>query len=136
MTSRAMRKVKQLLRKLVACRFIESGSGIIVPAANIGGFDASFSENFHEYTIRCGDWEGHFIKTNLDDALNCFSYALTRPTRVKIYSRHGVRYKWQLQFCEHGTWHNYTTCRKLLYPYLGKLTVEYQENFPVNALVA
>ncbi len=136
MTSRAIRLVKQVLDELVDGRFIENRSGVTVPASSPGGFDATFSENFHEYTVRLGDWECHFIRSNLDDAVNCFSYALTHPTRVKIFSRHGVRYKWQLQFREGGEWRNYTACQKFAYPYLGKLTLEYQENRPLEELAA
>jgi len=136
MTTQAIRQVKQILIDLKLERFIEDKSGITLPSGIAGAFSVGFSENFHEYTVHFGDWQGHFIKTNLDDALNCLIYGLTQPTRIKIYARQGVRYKWQLQFREKGKWSNYTSCQKFAYPYLGKLTLEYQENYPLEELAA
>lgn len=127
MKSRARKILRRLLRR-AGMRVVEGRDSLLLPAGQGRDFDMEFSENFHEYTVRAAGWEGHFIKSNLHDALNCFLYALTHHCRVKVFSRGGVSYKWQLQFREKGKWVVYTTRYSLLYPFWKRLRVRYLSN--------
>lgn len=130
MRSKAIKVLRRALRRCGA-RFVERGDSVLLPASDERDFDMEFSENFHEYTLRFAGWEGHFIKSNLDDALNCFIYALTHHCRVKVFTRGNTNYKWQLQFREQGKWVVYTTRYRILYPFWRPARIRYLRN---NAL--
>lgn len=136
MQSKELRKLKHILDRRLGWPFSESQACVYLPAPLSHGFDASFCENFHEYTIRFAGWRQHFIKSNYHEALNCFMYTLTHHSRVKVYSRGGVRYKWQLQFREHGRWVTYTTTMLWFYPFWQPVQIDYLQNAPLEELFA
>lgn len=136
MTSKTLAYLRRRLRARLGDGFHADADSITVPASHAGGFASRFQENFHEFTIRLDGWEQHFIKSNADDAIRCFLYILSRPTRLKIYSRRGISYKWQVQFRENGRWLAYTSCHNFIHPYTGPLQLTYRSNRPLEELAA
>lgn len=136
MQSKQLIQLKSILDERLGGSIAESHSCVYLPAQAMRGFDASFCENFHEYTIRFGGWCQHFVKSNYRDALSCFLYTMTHHSRVKVFSKGGIKYKWQLQFREKGRWVTYTTTMLWLHPFWQKAEVEYLQNAPLEELFA
>ena len=136
MQSKQLTNLKSILDERLGSNSAQSASCVYLPAQSTMGFDASFCENFHEYTIHFNGWCQHFIKSNYQDAMHCFLYTLTHHSRVKVFSKGGMRYKWQLQFRENGRWVTYTTTMLWLHPFWKKVQVEYLQNAPLEELFA
>lgn len=86
-----------------------------IPACNSSGFCVWAEELNPGYRVGYEGWHEEF--TDLDAALNCFAFGLSRACRLRVFRRGAVDYKWQVLYQENGNWRVDSETGSIFFPY-------------------
>ena len=121
-------EIKSLLKKYPELIIEEDNNFISATPAHKEGFEVWFSEDKEEYTVGYSGWHQHFKKSDAEDALECFAFGLSNKCRLKVTSRGGKTYKWQMEAFENNEWVPYSTTSLFWAPFWRKADIAYFTN--------
>ena len=90
--------IQAILRRYPQAKCEDSPQHVVVFPANDQGFAVEFvvrESHPVRYAVNCDGWHKEF--STLDDALGCFTSALSDSTRLEVSLRGSTPYRWTLQ---------------------------------------
>ena len=121
-------EIKKHLRKFPEIVIKEDSNYLSATIDSPNGFEVWFSEDIEEYTVGFEGWHQHFDKSEVESAIECFTFGLSDKCRLKVTSRGGKAYKWQMEAFEGGEWVPYSTTGLLVSKFWKNATVIYLSN--------
>ena len=122
-----------LIRKLELypdLKYKISDSKIFVEKPREDGFSLGLTIDDRGYNVSFDGWFKSFV--NEQEALECFTFALSGKCRLKVYRKGNVDYKWTLQYKTEIDskieWHDDSTTGIQFYPFWKKEEVYFKQN--------
>jgi hypothetical protein len=119
-------KIKTRLARYSGHRAEWRSTGVTVHCDNADNFPVSMDQIGNGVQVGFSGWHEEF--SELDQALNCFSFGLTGPCRLMVVLRRKQECAWTVQSLQNGVWENDSTTGLLLVPVWQKKRVEYRRN--------
>jgi hypothetical protein len=101
-------------------------TGVTVQCDNADSFPVSIDQFGNGFQVGFSGWHEEF--SELDQALNCFSFGLIGQCRLMVVLRGEQECAWTVQSIQNGVWVNDSTTGLLLAPVWRKKRVEYRRN--------
>lgn len=121
-------EIKRRIERYPKLTVEEEEGYISVKTNSTDGFEVWFSNEEEEYTVGFDGWHQHFEKSEIEEALNCFTFGLSNECRLKVKSRGGKKYKWVMEALENGVWVAYSTTGLFSFSFWRKAEVKYLSN--------
>lgn len=118
--------IQEHMRQYDAAKIVVSGNHLSVDCNAPDGFQVSFSDLSPFYRVSFDSWHDEF--SDLDEALNCFAFGLSKQCRLKIELRGGVEQKWTVQSWENGEWLDDSSVGQTGLQFWKPITVVYRQN--------
>jgi len=119
-------EIQARLRKYPQARtHITADSAIVFPTSPTG-FEVGFRVGAGTYRVHCWGWHEEF--TSSEEALDCFGFALSKACRLKVSTRGGMAYRWELQAEREGRWVGDSVVGLWFFPFWRRLQVTYLQN--------
>ncbi len=118
--------IQARLRKYPHARTDSTAERVVVYPTTPTGFEVDFQIHMGRYRVHCLGWHEEFPSS--EEALNCFGFALSSACRLKLSSRGGMAYRWQLQYRRDSQWVGDSEVGLWFFPFWRSLEVTYLQN--------
>lgn len=95
-------RIKEKLQKYPHVTYTTTEGHLEIPAQSPTGFSVWIHEGPDGCTVGFDGWHEEF--TDADEALNCFAFGLSTACRLRVFSREGTDYMWQVLHKVDGQW--------------------------------
>ena len=120
----AISQIVEKLKKYPELDFEQDANSISVTPVN--GFNVWLTENGNLLTVGFSGWHEEF--TEIEEALNCFTFGLSDKCRLKVYKRGSFEYKWIVQASHENEWYDDSETGILFFPFWRKKQVLLLQN--------
>jgi len=131
---RNLNALLDVLRESAGLRLVTSRLHIKVRAASHQGFDVSVWRCGGIYSVGFAGWRCH--TQHQDAAVDLICMAYSPACRLRVDSRGGIDYCWQVECEVDMQWSPGHVSRRIFYPYWGAHGVRFLSNEPIPGLPA
>jgi len=97
-------EIKAKLAKFPQLKLIEGENNLIIYPVDETGFKIEYIDHGENYTVKFEEWEQSFITDEFKSSLNCLGFGLSKFCRLKVYSKKGLDFKWEMESYIDGNW--------------------------------
>src|SRR5262249_8606422 len=105
---------------------------VTVKPESASGFPVSLEITKSGYRVSFDGWHEDF--SDEKEALNCFSFGLSRECRLRVVSHGRFRHKWTVEGLRDGLWREDSTTVLLLFPFFLRKKVQVLQNALIKAV--
>jgi hypothetical protein len=108
-------RIKGQLQKYPHVTYTATPNKLEIPAQGRSGFPVWVQEQLSSYVIGFAGWHEEF--SDPDEAFECFGFGLSDACRLRVFSRGGMDYKWQVLHQVNGQWSASSEVGLFLFPF-------------------
>ena len=131
--NQTINEIVNRLKKYPEAEYELNTNSITVNPNSESGFPVTLTDNgMGNFTVAFDFWHEEF--DNVNDALNCYSFGLSKDCRLKLTKKGNRTIKWTVESNENGFWKEHSTTGLFNFSFWKKAEYEFLQNDLIKSI--